>query len=85
MQNAPEHSAILLTFIKLPFVLSIFEWPLKTGFTVYIPISGLPSLFACNKFRFSWNKAHIQATFGEMASNVMFLNHMGLIAGKPDC
>ena len=40
MQNAPiEHSAILFTFIKLPFVfktivLSIFEWSLKTGFTV---------------------------------------------------
>ena len=36
-----EHSAILSTFIKLPFVskifvLSIFEWPLKTGFTVCI-------------------------------------------------
>ena len=36
-----EHSAILLTFIKLPFVikifvLSIFEWLLKTGFTVFI-------------------------------------------------
>ena len=35
-----EHSAILSTFIKLSFiikifVLSIFEWPLKTGFTVY--------------------------------------------------
>ena len=35
-----EHSAILLTFIKLPFVikifvLSMFEWSLKTGFTVY--------------------------------------------------
>ena len=34
-----EHSAILLTCIKLQFdikifVLSIFEWPLKTGFTV---------------------------------------------------
>ena len=34
-----EHSAILSTFIKLPFVfkmfvLSIFKWPLKTGFTV---------------------------------------------------
>ena len=34
-----EHSAILSTFITLPFVikilvLSIFEWPLKTGFTV---------------------------------------------------
>ena len=33
-----EHSAILLTFIELPFVfeafvLSIIEWPLKTGFT----------------------------------------------------
>ena len=32
-----EHSAILLTCIKQPFVikifvLSIFEWPLKTGF-----------------------------------------------------
>ena len=36
-----EHSAILSTFIKLPFVikinvLSIFEWPLKTGFTVFL-------------------------------------------------
>ena len=34
-----EHSAILLTFIKLPFsikaiILSIFKSPLKTGFTV---------------------------------------------------
>ena len=36
-----ENSAILLTCIKLPFVikicvLSIFEWPLKTGFTVVL-------------------------------------------------
>ena len=35
-----EHSAILLTFIKLPvviktIVLSIFEWSFYTGFTVY--------------------------------------------------
>ena len=34
-----EHSAILSTFIKLPFsikafVLSIFKWRLKTGFTI---------------------------------------------------
>ena len=34
-----EHSAILWTFIRLPFVikvflLSIFEWPFYTGFTV---------------------------------------------------
>ena len=33
-----EHSAILWAFIKLPFsiktfILSIFKWPLKTGFT----------------------------------------------------
>ena len=39
MQVKVLHSAILSTFIKLPFVikifvLSIFEWPLKTGFTV---------------------------------------------------
>ena len=36
-----EHSAILLTFIKLPFVigicvLSIFEWPFYTGFSVFL-------------------------------------------------
>ena len=36
-----EHSAILSTFRKLPFhitifVLSIFEWPIYTGFTVLL-------------------------------------------------
>ena len=36
-----EHSVILLTFIKLPFVikifvLSVFEWPFYTGFSVLI-------------------------------------------------
>ena len=34
-----EQSAILLTFINLPFVifvLSIFEWPFYTGFTVFL-------------------------------------------------
>ena len=36
-----ENSAIISTFIKLPFVfktfvLSIFKWPLKTGFTVFL-------------------------------------------------
>ena len=42
-----EHSAMLSTCIKLPndfksFVLSIFEWPLKTGFTVIInPIASI--------------------------------------------
>ena len=43
-----EHSTILSTFIKLPFVvkifvLSIFEWPLKTGFTVQLH-SGITGL-----------------------------------------
>ena len=43
-----EHSAILLTFIMLPFsietfVMSIFKWPLKTGFTV-IQIINLAAL-----------------------------------------
>ena len=46
MQNAPrEHSAILSTFIQLPFVfntfvLSAFVWPLKTGFTVFFNLLG---------------------------------------------
>ena len=40
-----EHSTIRLTFIKLPFVfkifvVSIFEWPFYTGFTV-VPIIGM--------------------------------------------
>ena len=35
MQNGPvEHSAILLTALSYHFVLSIFGWSLKTGFTV---------------------------------------------------
>ena len=48
-----EHSAKLSTFIKLPFainifVLSIFEWPLKTGFTVLkLCLTTLFCLFFC--------------------------------------
>ena len=38
VKSIAEHSALLSTFIKLPFVikilvLSIFEWPFYTGFT----------------------------------------------------
>ena len=41
-----EHSAILLAFIKLPFVikifvLSIFEWSFNTGLTVFLISSQL--------------------------------------------
>ena len=44
-----EHSAILSTFIKLPFsiktfVLSIFKWPLQTGFTVVLIFLALFSM-----------------------------------------
>ena len=56
-----EHSAILSTFIKLPFVikifvLSIFELPFYTGFTVVhrlcmflLLLDSLPTI--CNKER----------------------------------
>ena len=59
-----EHSAILSTFIKLPFVikifvLSIFEWPFCTGFTVckeeikiFLKTSVLENLLLFEKFFF---------------------------------
>ena len=45
-----EHSAILSTFIKIQFVikifvLSIFEWPLKTGFIVLVYFPDLQTCF----------------------------------------
>ena len=52
LQNAAvEHSAVLLTCIKVPpgfktYVLSIFEWSLKTGFTVHLN-SLIRALFIC--------------------------------------
>ena len=41
-----EHSAIISTFIKLP-VLSIYEWPFYTGFTV----DDLILTLICQSFR----------------------------------
>ena len=57
-----EHSAILLTFIKLPFafkifVLSIFEWLLKTGFTIFISINGATIIDLSQHMRFWYNIA----------------------------
>ena len=48
-----EHSTILSTSIKLAsvikiFVLSVFEWPLKTGFTVLCKI--MKDTFCLNVF-----------------------------------
>ena len=50
MQVKREHSAILSTFIKLPFVikifvLSIFEWQFYTGFTVPISCKTMVNYF----------------------------------------
>ena len=50
-----KHSAILLTFFKLPkmFALSIFEWLLKTGFTV-----NRLRLSECNKVSLFQQSSH---------------------------
>ena len=45
-----EHSATHLTFIKLPsvikiIVLSMFEWPLKTGFSVLLYLDKIQKTF----------------------------------------
>ena len=58
-----KHSAILSTFIKLPivikiFVLSIFEWPFYTGFTVNL----------CS----SWQGLNIQADISCGAKGLNF-------------
>ena len=52
-----EHSAILSTFIKPPFVfktfvLAIFEWPLKTGFTVHNRGAMICQKAYCNILRY---------------------------------
>ena len=54
VKSIAEHSAILSTFIKLPlvfkiFVLSIFEWPLKTG--IIIKSNRIQNRYLCLKSR----------------------------------
>ena len=51
-----EHSAILSNFIKLPFVikifvLSIFEWLLKTDFNVYFTKIGFQDHLLLNEVK----------------------------------
>ena len=63
-----EHSAILLTFIKLPFViksfvLSIFEWPFYTGFTVNPSV--VLSVGNCEKLKFVTLNRAFSSNFGE--------------------
>ena len=75
-----EHSAILLTFIKLPFVfkpfvLSIFEWSLKTGFTVIRAdvvihvLIRLQSMVHNNKYRPTFEQTKAFAKFEVATSN----------------
>ena len=60
-----EHSAIHSTFIKLPFVIKIFvlyifEWPLKTGFTVLLTMQVIYHIMTltldlCHKMPCQWH------------------------------
>ena len=57
-QNQGEHSAILSTFLKLPFVIKIFvlsilEWPFYTGFTVHEKTSNMAVCHKKNQIRAS--------------------------------
>ena len=59
-----KHSAILSIFIKIPFVikifvLSVFEWPFYTGFTVP-PI--LYALFSTSEEKMSWTEDKVYVT-----------------------
>ena len=71
-----EHSAILLTFIKLPFVIKIFvlsnfDWPFYTGFTV------LTLLFTCfsdshgDESKNTPSSRWVPANNGEPAMNIL--------------
>ena len=63
VKSIAECSAILLTCIKLPIVikilvLSIFEWPFYTGFTVHLilsaPFATKPSVFSSDDVHVFW-------------------------------
>ena len=72
-----EHFAILSTFIKVPFVikifvLSIFEWPLKTGFTV--PFSDYRTFQLHKPFITMHLQAEIKSVFPERLAAVLDLH-----------
>ena len=72
-----DYSAILSTFIKQTlvfktFVLSIFEWPLKTGFTVHNILQ--TSSFQCMYVRsLLCSYEHIHTSWGSCNSLIMTL------------
>ena len=71
-----EHYAILLTFIKLPFVikifvLSIFEWPFYKGFTVAFPCQTClqTELYFCFSLHMTYLGPRITVTVSEFLYN----------------
>ena len=66
-----EHSAILSTFIKLPFVintfvltfvLSIFKWPFYTGFTVLMYLSAVyTDMYDLATIRYFFHEINIES------------------------
>ena len=73
-----EHSAILSTFIKLPFViktfvLSIFDWPFKTGLTVQFSFDP----FFSNRIERIWQEVPLCNLRGHRFMNcIIFLSGM---------
>ena len=85
MQNA---SAILLTFIKLPFVikifvLSIFEWPFYTGFTAKLEMT-LRKVRKRTKIRNRYNQAqHLtQNTNGKVTTSQLDITNQSQVITK---
>ena len=79
MQNAPrDHSAILATFIKIPFVfktfvLSISERPLETGFTVCCLDKIISTDICCNVH---YLRLTLNTSAKYASENDVWLSHM---------
>ena len=73
-KGSREHSAILSTFIKLPFgikifVLSIFEWLFKTGFTALTISSSLVPIIIILVLGLSLRSASATSSPGTLPEN----------------
>ena len=78
-----EHSAILSTFIKLPFVfktifMSIFEWPLKTGFAVF----GYCNLFSILNHRSRFEVIKLFSFSTELSTKFQLLIKTKILTNK---
>ena len=86
-----EHSALFFTFIKLPFViktfvLSIYEWPFYTGFTVIfindketMETTSWRHVKILNEFKNAWPypKTYVVSTQQEAPNSLIILvNHL---------